>query len=367
MLIRWSGKAFRLAVMAALFMAVLEVCARWDDVLTWQAPFWGEYSQEQLTFTDALGPRCRPGGQFEKWRLNSFGFRGPEVAPAKAPGVTRVLLVGASETFGLYESPGHEYPAELQRVLDERRPGRFEVVNAACAGMSPPRIDRLLEPLLGQFRPDIVLFYPSPQFYLDDEPPRAGHNVPPRRERAFTPRLLRRIKTWVKSSLPDQVQTLMREVSIDWRISRRGPDWVWTKAPEDRVELFRQHLGALIGRVRALGARPVLATHANRFGATLTERDRQQVVALRSFYPRAPSSVVVPFERAMNRAVLETARENGVVALDLEQRVGKDPAFYADFSHFTDQGAHAMAEALSDELLRLDESATTSTPRAPDP
>jgi hypothetical protein len=69
----------------------------------------------------------------------------------------------------------------------------------------------------------------------------------------------------------------------------------------------------------------------------------------------------------MNRAVLEIARESGVVALDLEQRVGKDPAFYADFSHFTDQGEHAMAEALSEGLLRLNESATTSTPEGHNP
>jgi hypothetical protein len=95
-----------------------------------------------------------------------------------------------------------------------------------------------------------TLFYPSPQFYLDDEPPQVAHGVAPRRQSAFTPRLLRRTRTWIKSSLPERAQTLMREASIDWRVSRRGPNWVWTKVPEDRVELFRAHLRALIGGVR---------------------------------------------------------------------------------------------------------------------
>jgi hypothetical protein len=355
MLIRWREPALRLAAMVALFAASLEVSARLDDWLTWQAPLSGDYSHESLTFVDALGPRCRPGGRFEKWQLNAHGFRGPEVAAAKPLGVTRVLIVGASETFGLYESPGYEFPAALQRRLDQARPARFEVLNAACAGMSPPRIVQLLDSWLGQFRPDVVVFYPSPQFYLDDVPPQPVRRVVDRASPAFTPRLQRRVRTWLKSSLPEELQTWLRELTIEREVRRHPPDWLWTHAPEDRVELFRAHLHGLVRSIRGLGAHPVLLTHANRFGVNLTELDRQQLVALRKFFPRAVTTAILPFERAMNQTVLRVAEESGAPAVDIEKRLGKDPALYADFSHFTDQGAQVMADVLSDELLRLTE------------
>ena len=188
MLFRLNGQALRVTAQVIVFMALLEVCARLDDAVTWGAPFFGEYSNTSLSVIDALGPRCRPNGQFEKWKLNSYGFRGPEVTPAKSPGVTRIMVVGASETFGLYESPGNEYPAEMQRQL-RRGPKQFEVINAACAGMSPPRIAQLLDSLLGRFRPDYLLYYPSPQFYLDEQPPTESRRTAPDKESLFVPRL----------------------------------------------------------------------------------------------------------------------------------------------------------------------------------
>jgi hypothetical protein len=49
-----------------------------------------------------MGQHGRPNAQYLKWKLNSLGFRGPELDP----GATRILCVGSSETFGQYESEG---------------------------------------------------------------------------------------------------------------------------------------------------------------------------------------------------------------------------------------------------------------------
>jgi hypothetical protein len=364
---RLTRSAFRLGGALFCFGATLELMARCDDVLTWGAPFWGEYSQDRLSIVDELGPRCRPGGHFEKWKLDSHGFRGPEVADAARPGMIRILVVGASESFGLYESPGKEYPAELQRQLEAARPGRFEVINAACAGMTPPRIDSLLRSFLGRFRPDWVLFYPSPQFYLDEEPPRAWRPGAPQPRPRCTSRVARRLSTALKSVLPARIQTRLRDREIQSVVQRHEAGWVWTTPPRERVELFRTHLQELVAAVRSLGARPILLTHANRFGSKLTDEDRQELVTLRKFFPRASLSVLLPFERSMNRALLDTAVRANVTAIDTEQRVGKAPAYFADFSHFTDRGAQAMAAVLSRELVGLLTTASSSQRRRPEP
>lgn len=51
----------------------------------------------------------------------------------------RVLLLGASETFGLYESEGHEF-AEVLRQEFARAESPIEVINAAVAGMTVPSL-----------------------------------------------------------------------------------------------------------------------------------------------------------------------------------------------------------------------------------
>jgi len=45
---------------AVWFVAVLEICSRLDDVVSWGAPLIGDYSHEQLTTVDRLGPAVVP-------------------------------------------------------------------------------------------------------------------------------------------------------------------------------------------------------------------------------------------------------------------------------------------------------------------
>ena len=64
----------------------------------------------------------------------SGDFGAPSIPQDPRPGEIRVLILGSSESFGLYESPGLEFPAQLASRLRDR--GDFEVVNAAVAGMT---------------------------------------------------------------------------------------------------------------------------------------------------------------------------------------------------------------------------------------
>lgn len=82
-------------------------------------------------------------------------------------GVTRVMLLGASELFGLYENPGNKLSDQLQEML----PDGYEVINASLFGMSLPRIKQLYQSYLRQFQPRISVVYPNPMFYLERRPP----------------------------------------------------------------------------------------------------------------------------------------------------------------------------------------------------
>jgi len=68
-------------------------------------------------------------------RINNFGLRGEAV---DLSGKRIVLCLGDSVTYGYGVDDPHTYPAELQRALDEKYPGRYLVLNGGVDGYPVP-------------------------------------------------------------------------------------------------------------------------------------------------------------------------------------------------------------------------------------
>jgi lysophospholipase L1-like esterase len=84
------------------------------------------------------------------FQINSFGFKGPEISKRKAPGITRIMTIGDSVTFGPYMDV-QSYPRWLARELG---PGA-EVINAGHLGYNLRGVLERLDYFL-EFEPDIV-------------------------------------------------------------------------------------------------------------------------------------------------------------------------------------------------------------------
>jgi len=95
-------------------------------------------------------------------RFNSMGLRGEEVAPARSPGVPRVLFLGDSFVEGKQVGEKEVLTAVLQALAaDEGRP--LEVINAGVAGYGTGEELILWQRLGRRLNPDLVLigFYPN--------------------------------------------------------------------------------------------------------------------------------------------------------------------------------------------------------------
>lgn len=64
---------------------------------------------------------------------NSAGLRNTEELNDD-PAVTRILAIGDSFTYGFYVHNEEAYPARLEEVLEQTRPGRYQVLNAGVPG-----------------------------------------------------------------------------------------------------------------------------------------------------------------------------------------------------------------------------------------
>lgn len=356
-------KAAAAVLYVAVFGVTLEACARVDDYVSYGAPLLANYQLDDLREETPNGVQGKPGARFEKWKLNSLGVQGPEVPAQKSPGRLRVLVLGASESFGLYESPGKSYPAQLQELLAAQLGRPVEVLNAALPGMSLPRVIRYCENRLETLRPDVVVYYPTPAAYLDVEAPTLNEKA-----RASTgrpkpkPRLLRRGWQLAKGIMPGDLQDWLRRREIRAATMGQEPGWLFREVPEDRVRLFEEHLLVLVRGVKKSGARLVLATHANRFREPLAPAEQQQLVAWRRSYPRAEEPVIPAMDRRANEVIRRVAREQGLALTDIAAAVSPEPRHFADFVHFTDTGATLAARALA-QTVAAGVSAGTPAPR----
>lgn len=353
-------------ILLLIFAVVFELTCRVEDWVRFRTPFFTPVtSQSDLMQHDEHGIHGRPGARFQKWVMNALGTRGPEASFAKPAGTVRIVTVGASETFGLSESPGREFPRQLEDSLNARLSAneclratttRFEVLNAALPGMSLPTIEQDVRNRVVRFGADFIVLYPTPAQYLFEEPPRparpdssarAGELSP---TGAFRPRMLNRLRNQAKTMLPSFVATWLRRRDTQTAMRNRPPGWRFETLPPDRLEQYRRDLEVLAETVRATGAIPVFMTHANAFMQPGFE-DRHLLYAWERFHPRATGPVIVAFDSAARHVTLEVAREANVIAVDAAAHlVRQSDGIFSDFSHFTDLGAARVASVLAPAL-----------------
>ena len=343
-----------------LFGFTLEASARTEDWVRYRTPFFSPFrDQSELVIRDRDGAHGRPGARYMKWAINNLGMRGPDAPALKPDGVIRVIMVGASETFGLYESQDREFPRQLADSLGAASAGnaclesagrRFEVLNAALPGMSLPTIEQDVRMRLARLRADVIVAYPTPVQYLASTPPAPAvldSTAEPLAipwTRGLYPRIADRIRGQFKEILPAAVQTAVRRWQTTRSTRERPAGWTFVAPPPDRLAMYDRDLRRLIGTIRGIGAVPVLATHANAFAAG-ARHDTTLMVMWGRFYPRATGSTIIEFDSLGRLITLRAARDSGVRVVDLPSSM-KDRALFKDYAHFTDAGSAHVAAAL---------------------
>jgi lysophospholipase L1-like esterase len=75
----------------------------------------------------------------------------------RAGATRRVLCVGDSHTYGALVRRDESFPAQLGRLLEQREPGVWSVVNLGVPGMSATQVRNRLPLWLSRYQPDVVV------------------------------------------------------------------------------------------------------------------------------------------------------------------------------------------------------------------
>ncbi|MCA9445646.1 MAG: hypothetical protein KC931_00930 [Candidatus Omnitrophica bacterium] len=169
-----------------------------------------------------LGNVLRPGfeGQAQgvEVSINSHGLRSPEVSLEKPEGTFRILVLGDSWTYGVCIPQDQTYPAQLQKILEEKHPNRsIEVINTGLAGYETYNESVYFKRHGYQFEPDIVLvgYYPVNDFH--DKKAKYERHA---KEKAEHP-LLYKIKRYPKTDMRtyqyfQYFRSLAKERLLEW-------------------------------------------------------------------------------------------------------------------------------------------------------
>jgi lysophospholipase L1-like esterase len=341
--IRSNMKRFlRFALSALIGFLVLEICARVDDLVSFGAPVLQAYSRDNLFQYDSLGLRGKPYSSYKKWRLNSLGFRSAEVQMKRF----RIVCLGQSETFGMYEQPGNEYPAQLERDLNRGFAREvFQVINAAIPKQTLASTAKRVPTMVAETQPQIAIVYAAPSYYiwlpglgareLDDSSTTQMSHL----------RIWGNFQNLLKGMLPELVQMELNQLQIKRRVeTQRYP--IMDQVPEENVKRFSSDLLAVVDALRANGVQPVLVTHATYFGNTIITSNDKMLIEWRKFYPMLKERGFLDMEKRMNATIRDLAAAQHIPLIDIAKEMPAGPEYFADMVHFTDEGASIMAAKL---------------------
>lgn len=342
--------AIRRVIVPLLFAPLaFEGTVRLDDWVRFGVPFSsGATNVMDLRVDDAQGRHARPSAAYRKFRINSLGFRGPEVSTEELASRPLVVVSGASESFGLYESVGREWPRQLADSLALRCAAPPPtVLNAALAGMSLPTVLQDVERRVLPLGPELVVYYPQPAQYLFEKVPQAA-----RIDRESAPLSPWRLRSYAR--LREEFKGMVPAALLDYNRRRQtaqlrsGGEELFPALPVPRLDSLDAHLRSLVGLVRRGGSEIALVIPRHRLSDTITVSEQRWLRAWELILPKATGALILAFTDSAEARIRMIAADSSVRLVDPPFPTGPERIlFFADPNHFTDRGAALMASGAS--------------------
>lgn len=341
---RWArfGLALAVLVAGALFLEAAARLRLYFQVGRTTTEFY-EWRRDPVS-----GLRVPVPGQVRgSIRINSLGFRGPEIPVPKPPGTVRLAFLGGSTTFCTEASSDEAtWPMRLAALLAERFPHRnFDVVNAALPAYRVADSLLNLRHRVAPLDPDVIVVYHATNDVSRDTRELAE------RQGLFTGEGGRRSALARVSVAWDLI-----EKNVRLRLRQRRALESEGKLRFDAEALaaaFERRLRSLLEE--ACSVAPVVAvctfsTHFRR-DQPLSEQLEAMNTSLYYMPYMDPPGLLAVFD-AYNAAIRRAAGATCAQLVDGENEIPGDDVHFADSVHFTDRGCEAMARRVFERLVR---------------
>lgn len=281
------------------------------------------------------GYTLKPGFVSGNLRVNSLGFRGPEISREKPPGTYRIVSLGDSATFGPQEEEC-AYPYLLPALL---QPRQVEAVNAAVEGYRTDRaLARLRKDVL-PLKPDLVTVFIGWNDLYQTDPGAETEQL------SIRGNPLAQLLTLSEAAQTFRRVYFMRAQSARGVGPSIGERTLQPYAPSGYAERLRE----IFRTVRVGGADVITLT----WPTVLSDQMSPEAQA-KAHYPwyTAQSTELLALYRKYQETLRRVAAEERVPVVDVAALfVGPNrAALFKDTAHFTCEGQSMVAAELARQL-----------------
>lgn len=281
--------------------------------------------------------------------INALGYRGPEVAVPKPPGVFRIVALGGSSTFCYLTDDARIWVRGLERELRGGAGPAIELVNVAAPGYSSFESKILYQYKLRDLEPDAAIVYHT---WNDMKLFRGLEEHGELRKAVY------RASPW---------KAFLKQFQLAWRVrlllrpagplAPREERWVEVdpelaiRIPEGGAahRFARHNYEDLALLLRSDGVLPIFASQAG----LLHEENLGDPEVRRRVYTEFQGLDYEEILRQwgwMSRTIAEVARRHRAVFVDVRGAVPGDLEHFRDHVHLTERGNAAVARAFAREL-----------------
>ena len=156
-------------LLVGVSLVVSVVAAEFVLRLALPAPNHWRYPQERYIYDPQIGVQLAPNQRAythdKPVEINSKGVRDREYPSKARTGITRVVALGDSQTFGDGLEIADTWPKKLESALSDRfGDGKWEVLNCGISGTDTWQHEVMLKRMMDAYHPDLVIL----AFYVND-------------------------------------------------------------------------------------------------------------------------------------------------------------------------------------------------------
>jgi len=297
-----------------------------------------------------------PGVRYGKWEINSLGFRGKEFDLKKKEGQVRIVCLGGSETFGVFERKDREWPSQLGARLRNQFP-RVEVINASVAGLTLKRKKAYVEKYVLPLKPDIMITTQGALLPITDsmrgvQSKRLGSKVKRKnflREFAAENQFLLKLGETIKKGLPEALSNYLRLWRLRSKIRKKERKHLANKQPMDKLPEniileFEEDLRSFIEYLKENHIAPILLTYPTLFTNMNKNSYGYLLLSIRRLCVELSDDGIIDASEKLNDSIRRIAKKQNVALIDNDHLMPKTLEYFVDYSHYTDKGAECIAK-----------------------
>jgi len=312
-------------------------------------------------------PRVSPPGWFV---VNSFGWRGPDLAATRPPRTIRIAFVGASTTVDPYYLP-FSHIELVGHWLNEwaaarNLPYRFEVINAARTGIDSYSIREIVRQEVLSVDPDLVVYYEGSNDFAPGKALKLPETLPAAPKETFRSRG----KSEEYSALAVRVFDLALKLTgrggfEPWKprypfkwvdgIAEDAPDISKPKLPMDQ-QVIVNNLEAAQSAAASNGTELAIASFVWMVYPGMRLDMTRHLVLYRylnqTYFPATYAHMrrTADFQ---NRVFLAFTRAHGLTYLPMAEAFPPDPDLFGDAIHMTERGLRLQAWIYLQQLIPI--------------